>query len=335
MNHRNSNSGGSCMITADPVELFHQRVLESQGGPLCGTAIDAIQVNVGLRCNLKCAHCHVAAGPGRREQMDWATMETVLRAAEASGCRLIDITGGAPEMNPHFCAFIRAITESGTAIQVRTNLTILIEQGYEDFPAFMKDHRVALVASLPCYLEGNVDRQRGDGVFEQSIRALRALNRLGYGIQTELPLVLVYNPQGPTLPPPQQGLEDDYRRELLGRYGIRFTRLVSIANMPIGRFWVKLRTRGHEQTYMEMLQDAFNPETIPGLMCRHQVSVDWNGDLYDCDFNLALKIPVNRDVPRNIHDFDPGALKERRIVTGRHCFGCTAGRGSSCGGEII
>ncbi len=335
MNQMIPNLEGMRVVTADSVESFHQRVLESEGQPLCSTAIEIIQVNIGLRCNLKCVHCHVAAGPKRREQMEWDTMEAVLRAADRAGCRLIDITGGAPEMNPHFAPFVCAITRLGIEVQVRTNLTILLEQGYEDTAAFMKDHGVSLVASLPCYLEGNVDRQRGDGVFEQSIQSLRKLNRLGYGIRPELPLVLVYNPQGPTLPPPQKDLEEEYRRELLGQYGIQFTRLVTIANMPIGRFWVKLRTRGQERAYMELLEDSFNPETISDLMCRRQISVDWNGDLYDCDFNLALGIPVDREAPRNIRDFDPGALKQRRIVIGEHCFGCTAGRGSSCGGELV
>jgi len=335
MSHTNVHPAADGLVVGESSLSFDQRILEVQGKPLCGVSLDAFQVNVGLRCNLKCAHCHVAAGPGRREQMDWATMEAIVEAAKAAGARLIDITGGAPEMNPHFRHFIRAISAAGIAIQVRTNLTILLEPGYEDLPAYMRDHRVALVASLPCYLEDNVNRQRGDGVFKQSIRVLRELNQYGYGIRPDLPLVLVYNPQGPALPPAQKTLEDDYRSHLLGQFGIEFTRLVAIANMPIGRFWVKLRTRGQEQAYMNLLMDSFNSETVDGLMCRRQISVDWNGDLFDCDFNLAMGIPVDRRSPRNIRDFNAPALRERRIVTGNHCFGCTAGRGSSCSGALV
>ncbi len=313
---------------------FEARVAETERCPLRSLDLDTIQVNLGLTCNLKCVHCHVAAGPKRTEQMDWATMEHVLDAVRGARCRLVDITGGAPEMNPHFRRFMEAITEEGVQAQVRTNLTILLESGYEDLPGFLAQHGVWLVASLPCYLQENVDAQRGQGVYEGSIRALLALNAVGYGVRENLPLVLVYNPQGPALPPPQAGLEADYKRELHDRFGVHFTRLITIANMPIGRFWNRLRLQKKEAAYLDLLKNTFNPHTLSGLMCRHLVSVDWNGRIYDCDFNLALKMPVNHGIPNHIAHFDPATLAQRPIATGPHCFGCTAGAGSSCSGAL-
>lgn len=315
-------------------ETFESRALNATGSTLSAMDLEVIQVNIGLTCNLKCVHCHVTAGPKRTEQMNWETMRDVLAAAQLSRCTLIDITGGAPEMNPHFRDFIRAIRALGIRAQVRTNLTILLEPGYEDLGAFFKDHEISLVASLPCYLEKNVDAQRGSGVFRDSIEAIRRLNALGYGVDANFPLVLVYNPQGPTLPPSQEALQGDYTRELWTQYGIRFTKLIAIANMPIGRFWSVLKVRHQDAAYMELLENSFNPNTLDGLMCRHQISVDWDGHLYDCDFNLALKMPVAEGSPRHIADFTTEKLIHRRVATGPHCYGCTAGLGSSCGGEL-
>lgn len=314
---------------------FDQRVAQEEGRPLHALDIDTIQVNVGLLCNLQCRHCHVAAGPRRREQMDWETMEYILAEARRVRPRLVDVTGGAPEMNPHFRRFVESLRDDGFSVQVRTNLTVLLEPGYENLAPFMAGHGVGLVGSLPCYLEENVDAQRGAGTYGRSVEALRMLNGLGYGIHEELPLDLVYNPLGPALPPAQAGLEKAYRRELDRRFGIRFTHLHTIANMPIGRFWADLRAQKKDQTYQALLEENFNALTLPGLMCRHLISVDWNGTIHDCDFNLALHLPLSGGTPNHIRDFDPETLARRRIATGRHCFGCTAGCGSSCGGALV
>lgn len=316
------------------LNAFDQRVLATTGEALRADRISIVQVNVGLTCNIACEHCHVASSPRRKEQMGWETMEHVLRVAREVECSLIDITGGAPEMNPHFGRFVAAARDAGHPVQVRTNLTILLEPGYAHLAQFMAERRVALVASLPCYTEDNVDRQRGEGVYRGSIEALRRLNALGYGVDPDLPLDLVYNPGGPSLPPDQKALEADYRRELDERFGIRFTRLLTITNMPIGRFLSRLKKENRAQSYRELLRGAFNADTLAPLMCRHQIEIDWNGLMYDCDFNLALRLPVDHGMPLHVRDFDP-ALHRRRIVTGEHCFGCTAGRGSSCGGALI
>ncbi|MBI4603476.1 MAG: arsenosugar biosynthesis radical SAM protein ArsS [Planctomycetes bacterium] len=313
---------------------FDRRVAEADGGPLHGLSIDTVQANIGLRCNLACRHCHVESSPGRAEEMDWPTMRLVLAAAREAGARTLDLTGGAPEMHPRFRAFIAAAAAQGLEVMVRTNLTILLEPGYEDLPELFRELKVHLVASLPCYLEKNVDGQRGKGVFDDSIATIVILNGLGYGVQPDLPLDLVYNPLGPHLPPPQEALEAAYRRELAARYGIRFTRLVAIANMPVGRFLLDLARQGKAEQYMEVLRNAFNPATIDGLMCRRQVNVGWDGTLYDCDFNYALGLPTSTRVRGHVRDFRPGELAARRIATGSHCFGCTAGQGSSCGGAL-
>lgn len=314
---------------------FDQRVMREEGRPLQALDIDTIQVNVGLLCNLQCKHCHVAAGPRRREQMDWETMEYVIAAARCVHPRLIDITGGAPEMNPHFRRFVSALREAGFLVQVRTNLVVLLEPGYEDMAPFMAERCVWLVGSLPCYLEENVDAQRGHGTYERSVEALQMLNELGYGVREDLPLDLVYNPLGPVLPPDQTGLEEAYWRELDRRFSIRFTHLHTITNMPIGRFWADLRKQQKDEAYEALLRENFNARILSGLMCRHLISVDWSGTIHDCDFNLALNLPVNHGTPNHIRNFDPEALAHRRIATGGHCFGCTAGCGSSCGGELI
>ncbi|MGZ3598140.1 MAG: arsenosugar biosynthesis radical SAM (seleno)protein ArsS [Syntrophales bacterium] len=302
---------------------------------LLSQEIEILQVNVGLKCNQQCLHCHLEASPGRVEMMEWPVMERVLKAAESSRCRLVDLTGGAPELNPHFRPFVEALRQRNHNVQVRTNLTILLEPGTEDLPYFFREHRVQLVASLPCYMEENVSFQRGGGVYERSIEAIRRLNALGYGTQSSLTLNLVYNPGGPFLPPPQLALEEDYRHELHDRFGIAFTNLLTITNMALGRFRKELVRQDQAETYMLLLRNSFNQGTLPGLMCRHQISVGWDGTLYDCDFNLALGLQVNHGAPDSIHFFDPSCLWKRRIVTGEHCFACTAGAGSSCGGSII
>ena len=322
------------LTTSDVVNDFDRRVEDATGGPLVAEHIRIVQLNIGLTCNLACEHCHVASSPRRKEQMTWETMEHILRVTREVDAELIDITGGAPEMNPHFERFIRAAREEGFPVQVRTNLTILLEPGYEKMTSFLAAHEVKLVASLPCYLEENVDTQRGKGVYQGSIEAIRRLNGLGYARNPALPLDLVYNPIGPHLPPDQRSLEADYRRELGERFGIEFTNLITITNMPIGRYLSRLKRDNRADTYRALLRESFNAGTVAPLMCRHQIDIDWDGNIYDCDFNLALRMPVNHGAPANIRDFDP-ALHERRIVTGDHCFGCTAGCGSSCGGALV
>ncbi|NIA14538.1 MAG: radical SAM/Cys-rich domain protein [Nitrospiraceae bacterium] len=304
------------------------------GGALTSRSIDTVQVNLGLRCNMNCVHCHVEASPQRTEMMDWPTMERVLALLRGIPCELVDLTGGAPELNPHFRRFVKALRRDGYAVQVRTNLTVLLEPGMESLPEFFRDQRVRLVASMPCYLEKNVRAQRGPEAYERSIEILRRLNGMGYGAAADLPLNLVYNPGGPVLPPGQAALEAEYRRELEGRFGIQFTRLFTITNAPIGRFLRDLSAHQGEAGYRRLLHDAFNPATVEGLMCRRQISIGWDGTLYDCDFNLSLGLPVNHGAPDHIRAFDLEALATRRIVTGAHCYACTAGAGSSCGGAL-
>ncbi|MEK6702460.1 MAG: arsenosugar biosynthesis radical SAM (seleno)protein ArsS [Planctomycetota bacterium] len=317
------------------------RAIESATGSLRAADIRTFQVNVGLRCNLACHHCHVESGPKRTEEMNWGTMAMVLEAARQARAHTIDITGGAPEMNPHFRRLVSAAKAQGHEVIVRTNLTIALEPGYEDLPEFFAAQRVHLVASLPCYLEVNVDMQRGRHVYAESIEVIKRLNAIGFGIDPALPLDLVYNPGGPSLPPPQGALEADYRRELDRQFGLRFTRLYTITNMPIGRFQHDLDRSGKGTAYRQKLRDAFNLATIEPLMCRHQVHVSHDGTLSDCDFNYALKLPVNLDdpaSPRHVRDLlRPGSIEtfsRRSIATGEHCFACTAGCGSSCGGAL-
>lgn len=329
------------MSIATPVNLtigghnpFDETVERATGRPLHAITIDTVQVNIGLTCDLACRHCHVESSPKRTEQMTWETMEFVLDAAGRACAKTIDITGGAPEMNSHFRQFVGAARRRGFAVVVHTNLTILTHDGYGDMPAFFRDHRVHLVASLPCYTPENVKKQRGLHVYEESIEVIRQLNAVGYGMADDLPLDLVFNPGGPQLPPPQAKLEDDYRRELGARFGIRFTRLLTITNMPIGRFLHDLDRDGTGHEYRSLLKDAFNVETVEDLMCRRQIHVSYDGTLHDCDFNYALKMSTAFDTPTHIRDFDPASLANRRITTGEHCFGCTAGSGSSCGGAL-
>ena len=301
---------------------------------LQAASISTIQINIGLTCNLACRYCHVESSPKRTEQMDWETLEAVLRAAEQLNAQTIDITGGAPEMNPHFCRFVSAARKQSLEVMVRSNLTIHLEPGFEKYAECMRDNRVRLIASLPCYLQENVDKQRGKGVYSGSIEVIRQLNALGYGLENDLVLTLVYNPIGPVLPSDQAGLEADYQRELKRLFGISFTNLFTITNMPIGRFLRDLSRKDQDENYLQLLRESYNPDTVEGLMCRHQIDVGFDGKIYDCDFNLALNMPVNHGVVANIRDFDKDALLNRRIMTGTHCFGCTAGSGSSCGGAL-
>jgi radical SAM/Cys-rich protein len=317
------------------MNAFEKSIAAAGGVGLYSQGLETLQVNVGIKCNQQCSHCHQEASPERREMMDWPIMEEVLRAAEEVRPRLVDLTGGAPELNPHFRPFVAALRKQGHPVQVRTNLTVFFEPEMEDLPRFFHEHQVQLVASLPCYLQENVCAQRGEGVYRKSIEAIRALNRLGYGSRPELSLNLVYNPGGPFLPPAQSALEEDYRRELGSRFGIVFTRLLTITNVPLGRFRNELRRQKQESEYLRLLRDSFNPLTVPALMCRHQVSVGWEGTLYDCDFNLALGLPVNHGAPDHILSFKPQELESRRIVTGEHCFACAAGAGSSCAGALV
>jgi len=315
------------------------RALEDHGlSPLTACGVEVLQVNVGRVCNQTCRHCHVDAGPDRRESMSRETAEACLRVLAESDIPLLDITGGAPEMNPHFRWMVTQAHRLGRRVIDRCNLTILLAPGFDDLPEFLAEHQVEIVASLPCYLEENCDRQRGDGAFRRSIEALRRLNDLGYGrADSELTLTLVYNPVGPSLPPPEAKLQEAYRRELRSRYGIEFTRLFTITNMPISRFLDDLLTSGQVEAYMQTLLETFNPGTVNGVMCRTMLSVDWQGRLFDCDFNQMLDLGLAPELPQNIRDLDRtamGRLAQRRIVTGRHCFGCTAGAGSSCQGSV-
>jgi len=321
------------------VPEFVQRLANSGvHSGLCASGLDVLQVNVGKVCNQTCTHCHVDAGPDRRENMSVEVAQACLDVLEFSDIPTLDITGGAPEMNPQFRRLVTQAHALGRRVIDRCNLTILVANGYEDLPEFLAEHQVEVVASLPCYLEANVDKQRGDRVFQRSLEALHRLNRLGYGMpDSPLTLTLVYNPVGPSLPPDQASLEADYRRELLTRYGIEFSRLFTITNMPISRFLDDLLQSEKYEEYMGKLVEAFNPATVEGLMCRTMLSVDWQGNLYDCDFNQMLELGLHGDLPRHIRDVDAAALSRlvaRRIVTGRHCYGCTAGAGSSCGGSL-
>jgi radical SAM/Cys-rich protein len=320
------------MLTAIP---RFESILQQNGFPILRKhQITTVQVNVGKICNQACQHCHVEAGPKRTESMSLATAERVVLLLQSSrSVNTVDITGGAPELNLHFRRLVSASRAQGLHVIDRCNLTILLEPGFEGLPVFLACNRVEVTASLPCYTRDNVDAQRGRGVFDKSIEALKLLNELGYGVDPALALNLVYNPLGASLPPPQDALEADYKRHLQEDFGIRFNRLFTIANMPIRRFDDFLTRTGQKQTYMELLFDKFNPGTLEQLMCRSLISVGWDGQLYDCDFNQMLDMPVlNPCTVWDIESFDAAAF--RAIATAGHCFGCTAGAGSSCGGAL-
>ncbi len=311
--------------------------LRENGVALLRGPVETLQVNVGKLCNQTCRHCHVNAGPRRKEMMSAETLDRVLRLlARSPDVSTVDITGGAPELNPGFRRLVRRARELGKEVIDRCNLTVLLEPGQEGTARFLREHRVTVVASLPCYLEENVDQQRGAGVFEKSIRALRILNDLGYGTAPDAPeLNLVYNPIGPELPPSQPVLEDDYRRELRARFGVEFSRLYTITNMPIERFRKDLKRLGLLGEYMQTLVAHFNPAAAEGVMCRTLISVSWDGRLHDCDFNQMLGLPLAPGLPGTIGAVE--SLKELEagaIVVADHCYGCTAGAGSSCGGTL-
>ncbi len=317
---------------------FAATLAQHRLGPLGRVTPATMQVNVGKHCNQACHHCHVDAGPARSERMERRTAERVLALlASSPAIRTLDLTGGAPELNPNFRELVEGGRRAGRAVMVRCNLTVMFEPGMEWLGEFYRDQRVTLVCSLPCYSAANVERQRGRGVFEKSIAALRNLNALGYGAGA-LELDLVYNPVGASLPPPQAALEADYRREL-GALGVRFDRLLTIANMPIARFAHQLEQWNKYADYMSLLVNHFNPATVAGLMCRALVSVGWDGRLYDCDFNQMLELPLGarrvKPAPTIWDLGDLGALADEPIATGAHCFGCTAGAGSSCGGALL
>lgn len=324
----------SCEGLASFSQTLHGQGVASLNA--CG--IETLQINVGKVCNQTCRHCHVDAGPDRRESMSRETAQACIDLLKRAGIPTLDITGGAPEMNPNFRWLADEARRLGRRVIDRCNLTILIAPGFEDLPEFLARRQVEVVASLPCYLEENVDRQRGERAFQRSIEALRRLNAQGYGLPgSSLTLALVYNPLGSSLPPSQHELEAAYRRELRERYHVEFTRLYTITNMPISRFLVDLLQQGNFETYLEKLVAAFNPATVEGLMCRTTLSVDWLGNFYDCDFNQMLELGLAPGEPRNVQELDDAALARlarRPIVTGRHCFGCTAGAGSSCAGQI-
>ncbi|MEX0655129.1 MAG: arsenosugar biosynthesis radical SAM (seleno)protein ArsS [Phycisphaeraceae bacterium] len=325
-------------ITGIPLTIqgrtgFDERVGQAAGEPLTGRSVETVQVNIGLRCNLACRHCHVESSPSRSEQMSWQTMRDVLDAARRAGAQTLDITGGAPEMHPQFRAFVDAALAQGLAVMVRTNLTIMLMDGYEELPQFYADRGVHLVASLPCYLPNNVDRQRGKHVYRDSVAVIQRLNQAGYGRDVDKVLDLVYNPLGPSLPPEQKQLEQAYRVALFDAFDIRFNSLYAITNIAIGRFLHDLARDGQAAAYQQLLRDAFNPATLEGLMCRHQLHVGHDGTMYDCDFNYALGLPV-QGPQRHVRDFDAAAFVRRPIATGEHCFACTAGSGSSCGGAL-
>jgi len=299
--------------------------------------LDTLQVNVGYRCNQSCVHCHVNAGPKRSEEMDRETAEIAMRFVEAAQINTLDITGGAPELNGNFRFMVEQARGLNTRVIDRCNLTILEEPGFEYLGEFLAGHRVEIVASLPCYLGENVDRQRGKGVFDASVRGLQRLNRLGYGDSTSgLSLSLVYNPQGATLPPPQRELEAAYKKELGDRYGVRFDHLLTLANMPVGRFGSTLVSKGEFKDYVGLLRSAHRNDNVDGVMCRTLISVDWQGFVYDCDFNQMLGLPIRYNGSGRVHlsELIGNDLTGRSIVVRDHCYGCTAGQGSSCSGAL-
>ena len=305
--------------------------------PLVRRGLSTLQVNLGYVCNQTCQHCHVNAGPNRTESMDSDTIDAVIDALRATRARTLDLTGGAPELNPHFRRLVRAAREAGVHVIDRCNLTVLFEPGQEGLAEFLAEQGVEVTASLPCYLEDNVDAQRGRGVHAASMRALQRLNALGYGIGNPMRVLsLVYNPLGASLPPPQAALEADYRRMLGEQFGVRFDRLLTLANMPIQRFGSTLISKGTFGGYMQLLRGAHRPENLESVMCRDLVSIDWQGWAYDCDFNQMLGLPLRAAGRSRTHvrELASSVLAGLPVVVRDHCYGCTAGQGSSCGGAL-
>jgi radical SAM/Cys-rich protein len=317
---------------------FAEKLKNLGFSPFKTTGIEIMQINLGKLCNQTCSHCHVDAGPDRKDEvMSRELLEKCLEILAANpGIHTVDLTGGAPEMNPNFRWFVEEVSKLGRKVMDRCNLTIVVaNKKYHDLPEFLARHRVNVVSSLPYFNKSRTDKQRGDGVFEDSIKALQMLNAAGYGQEgTGLQLDLVYNPSGPFLPANQMTLEMEFKRQLAANYGIVFNHLFTITNLPISRFLEFLLQTGQYSGYMEKLVNAFNPATITGLMCRNTISVSWDGYLYDCDFNQMLELPVAPAHARHLNDFDAEALRERNIVLNQHCYGCTAGSGSGCTGAI-
>ena len=309
--------------------------------PIRRKVLDTLQVNLGYKCNQTCVHCHVNAGPNRTEMMDSETVDLVLQVIKARNITTLDITGGAPEMNQHFKRLVVGARELGVHVIDRCNLTIMFEPGHEDLAEFLAEQKVEITASLPCYSMERVDKQRGDGVFDKSIKALQNLNELGYGHDDgERPLSLVYNPQGPSLPPDQHQLQNTYKKELAEHFDIEFNHLYTIANMPIQRFGSMLISKGQFTDYMKLLKDNYKPQNLEGVMCRSTVSVDYDGYLYDCDFNqmLAMPLPMKGEAKSaaraHLRDLLENDIEGNPIAIADHCYGCTAGQGSSCGGAL-
>ncbi len=312
-------------------------------------AVQTLQLNLGYLCNLSCTHCHVNAGPKRTELMSRDTIDSVLAYIDKHNIKSLDLTGGAPEMNPHFCYLVEEATKRGVSVIDRCNLTILIEPGYEYLAEFLVKHKVIITASLPCYAEQNVDKQRGKGVFQESITALKKLNSLGYGIDPALELNLVYNPDGINLPPNQVALEQEYKANLKAEHDIEFDQLLTITNMPISRFGGMLLSKGLYDEYMHLLKDNFLDDNVKSVMCKTLLSIDWQGYVYDCDFNQMLEMPLNHALYQDqgnvaiigsdkkrwhIGELIEAELAGNDIMIGEHCYGCTAGQGSSCGGAL-
>jgi|LakMenE18May11ns_1017448.scaffolds.fasta_scaffold9849906_2 radical SAM/Cys-rich protein len=315
---------------------FNEKLVLSGMYPLRASGIDIMQLNLGKMCNQTCKHCHVDAGPDRKEMMSRSTMQFCLDVLKNSEIDVVDLTGGAPELNPDFRWLVEQIKKLGKHVIVRCNLTIILaNKRFYDLPDFFKQHQVEVVSSLPSFTQDRTDRQRGDGVFEDSIKALQMLNQVGYGKEgSGLILNLVYNPAGAFLPPSQAALEKEYKMELSSRYDLVFNQLYAITNMPISRYLDYLLSSGNYSRYMDKLISAFNPASVQNLMCRNTLSVGWDGYLYDCDFNQMLDLKLSASGNQHISDFDFVILKNRNIVIKQHCFGCTAGEGSSCGGSL-
>ena len=317
------------------VPAFSTTLMSLGQWPIRSTGIETLQINLGKLCNQTCNHCHVDAGPDRKEIMTMETLTHCLKVLEEANIPTLDLTGGAPEMNPHFSWAVEKAFALKKRIIDRCNLTILTTPSFRWLYNFLAKHKVEIIASLPCYLEENTDKQRGAGTYQKSIEAIKQLNSLGYGNpETGLVLNLVFNPSGINLPPSQEKLEADYKSKLNALHGIRFNRLLTITNMPISRFLDNLHEENLLEPYMSKLANQMNPGTLANLMCRNTISVGWDGTLFDCDFNQMLDLPLNNQIPQNIANFDVRTLKERTIVTGKHCYGCTAGSGSSCQGAI-
>ena len=314
---------------------FQTRLTQTGVTSLQASGMTVFQINVGKLCNQTCRHCHVDAGPDRTESMSRETAELCIQALAKTDIPTVDVTGGAPELNPNFRWLVEQARGLGRHVMDRCNLSVLLIPSQADLANFLATHHVEVVASLPSYQASQTDAQRGDGIFEKSIEALRLLNRLGYGRpDSGLALNLVYNPVGAFLPPKQEAIEAQFRKELRAKHGIEFNHLYTITNMPVSRYLEFLVESGNYEPYMERLANAFNPAAAAGVMCRYTISVSWDGKLYDCDFNQMLDLPVDHGAPAHIRDFDPALLNRRQITTRNHCYGCTAGTGSSCGGSV-